>query len=253
MIHRLHATGFGKPRQPGRATGVYNWLEIIQHLVFPPTCLLCGDQGDGRLDLCVDCRVDLPYLQGTCPSCGLPVTGATPLRCGACQQKAPPYDAVVTPFRYEEPIRHLIHSLKFGSRHAHARLLGLLLAERVGQQTVLPELIIPIPLHPARYRERGFNQSLEIARVVSADTGIPLDYSLCQRQRYTQAQTRLSAQERQKNIRNAFGLTGPLRARHVAILDDVMTTGATVGELSLALRQAGAQQIEVWACARALI
>ena len=253
MIHRLRGTGLSKPRQPGMATGVYNWLEIIQHLIFPPTCLLCGDQGDGRLDLCADCRLDLPYLQGACPCCGLPLTGTSSQSCGSCQQKAPPYDVVVTAFRYEEPVRHLIHSLKFGSRHAHARLLGLLLAERVGQQADLPELIIPIPLHPARYRERGFNQSLEIARVVSAETGIPLDYSLCKRLRRTEAQTRLSAEERRKNIRNAFGLTGPLRTRHVAILDDVMTTGATVGELSLALRQAGAQRVEVWACARALI
>ena len=172
--------------------------------------------------------------------------------CGACQKHPPPYQSLQAAFRYEEPVRHLVQALKFGSRHAHARVLGVLLAEHILTAGTRPEVILPVPLSGPRYRARGFNQSLEIARSVARQTGIPLDLAACRRIRTTDAQARLSADERRRNIRDAFATPAVLPYRHVALLDDVVTTGATVGELAKTLRRSGVQRIDVWACARAL-
>ena len=239
-------------RQPERRRTVYNWPGIIQNLLFPPTCLLCGDQGHEHLDLCQSCRNALPWLESACPRCGLPQASDTSQVCGACLRQPPPFDGMIALFRYEEPVRRLIQSLKFGARLPHARLLGSLLAERLDETTVWPEAIIPVPLHPSRYRERGFNQSLEIARWVSRHTRVPLAWHRAGRLRQTDAQARLHADERKANIRKAFTVNGPLPYRRIAILDDVVTTGATAGELARTLRRAGATRIDVWTCVRAL-
>ena len=239
-------------RQPERRTAVYNWPGIIQNLLFPPSCLLCGDQGHAHLDLCLSCHSALPWLGSACPRCGLPHGGDESQVCGACLRQPPPFDRMVSLFRYEEPVRHLIQSLKFGARLPHARLLGTLLAERLKETADWPEAIIPVPLHPSRYRERGFNQSLEIARWVSRFTRVPLAWHRAGRLRQTDAQSRLHADERKANIRKAFTVNGTLPYRHVAILDDVVTTGATAGELARTLRRAGASRVDVWTCVRAL-
>lgn len=250
MIFRVGRARTDAPCQPVNRQAVDDWPRIIQNLLFPPTCLLCGDPGYAGRDLCRRCTDTLPYPEHACPVCGLPLAAPDPQPCGACQKQPPPFDRLIAALRYEEPARHLIQALKFRARYAHARLLGTLLAERVNNAPVRPEVIIPVPLHPARYRERTFNQSLEIARVVSRRTGIPLDYTACRRVRHTAAQTGLPAKERRRNIRKAFSVTTPLTYRHIAILDDVVTTAATVGELARTLRRAGADTITVWACAR---
>jgi len=114
----------------------------------------------------------------------------------------------------------------------------------------MPEIIIPVPLHRTRLRERGFNQALEIARPIARSLSIPVDYKSCERVRKTSAQSLLPAAERRKNIKGAFRVTRPIAARHVAILDDVMTTGHTVQELAATLRKAGVERIDVWVVAR---
>jgi ComF family protein len=232
---------------------INNWPEIIQNWMFPPTCTLCGDPGAAGLDLCAACAAALPRLAATCPLCGLPLTATDIGACGICQKTPPPFDSLQSAFAYEEPVRFLIQSLKFGAHYPHARLLGSLLAGSVATAGSPPEVIIPVPLHPLRYRERGFNQALEISRTVSEKTGIAVDFTCCHRLRETGSQTRLTARSRRKNVRNAFGTHDKrIPYRHVAILDDVVTTAATVGALAATLRRAGAERIDVWACARAL-
>lgn len=239
-------------RQLEKLDGVNKWTGIIQEWLYPPTCLLCGDPGHGGLDLCRPCAEALPYIGVACPRCALPLAAPVPLICGACQKKPPVFQAAYALLRYDEtgPSGHLIKSLKFGDRHAGARLLGALLAERLAQRPDLPEAIIPVPLHPSRYVKRGFNQSIEIARTVSRHLKIPLDPESCRRTRATAPQASLPAGERRKNVRGVFAVQG-LPYRHVAILDDVVTTGSTVNEIARILRRAGAERIEVWACARA--
>jgi len=145
----------------------------------------------------------------------------------------------------------LIGSLKFGANYKNARLLGMLLADHLKQTAERPDLIIPVPLHKARYRERGFNQAIEIARTVAKEMQIPLDLDSCRRHRDTPHQTQLPAKKRQKNLKNAFSIIKPIHARHIAILDDVMTTGSTAHELAYVLKKAGASRVDVWVCARA--
>ena len=151
---------------------------------------------------------------------------------------------------YQGSIRHLLAGLKFAAHYKHARLLGMLLAVHL-QSRPKPALLLPMPLHNKRYRQRGFNQSIEIAKTVAKQLHIPLALNLCVRQRDTPGQKHLSAKERRQNIKNAFVVRRPLQGETVAILDDIMTTGSTVQELALALKQAGAGRVEVWVCARA--
>jgi len=227
------------------------WLESIQEWFYPSSCLLCGAPGTGRLDLCAACRGDLPHNRWACRRCGIPLPPGADGICGACLKKPPKMDATLALFRYEEPVRLLIHDLKFRNQYAVARLLGELLASSAAERETLPEVLIPVPLHPRRFRERGFNQSTEIARIVSRRLGIPLDYRSCSRILPTLPQTSLPAEQRRRNMRNAFGVDGRLMYGRAAIVDDIVTTGATVNELARTLRKAGAGHIEVWAIARA--
>lgn len=145
----------------------------------------------------------------------------------------------------------MITGLKFGSQFKNARLLGTLLAEYLQKTAEKPDCIVPVPLHTARYHERGFNQALEIARTVSKTLQIPLDFSNCVRHKDTPHQTGLSAKKRRQNLRRAFSFRKPIRAHHVAILDDVMTTGSTVNALAAELKKVGVNRVDVWVCARA--
>lgn len=230
-----------------------NWSGIIQEWLFPPTCLLCGDPGLPSLDLCQRCHDALPRNHPACPRCGLnlPDTGPPALLCGRCQKKPPVFTEAVIPFRYDEPIRHLLHGLKFHERVASARPLGLLLWEYVSQRSERPQYLIPVPLHPARYRARGYNQATEIARVVASRLGIPLDLRTCVRDRATRPQAELPAQKRRGNLKGAFRVLRTPQADHVAILDDIVTTGTTVNELAKCLCDAGVKRVDVWAVARA--
>lgn len=227
------------------------WPNIIQNWLYPPTCLLCGDPGGEDIDLCPDCLKSLPYNIVACPHCAIPLETSVPEICGSCQKSPLVFHSAFALFRYEEPVRHLIHSLKFEARYPCARLLGVLMAEKLAALNEKPRAIIPVPLHSSRYRRRGFNQAIEIARTVSCRLGIPLDLRSCRRVRPTAAQTELSAKQRRKNVRNAFAVETAIEHRHVAILDDVITTGTTAGELAKILSQAGVPRVDVWACARA--
>ncbi|MDO9104297.1 MAG: ComF family protein [Methylovulum sp.] len=231
----------------------YNWLNIIQDYLLPPTCVLCGNVGHDRRDLCLPCYRHLPRNTPCCYQCAerLETPCAIPVRCGRCLSQRPAFDDTYAPFIYQGAIQHWITALKFGADYKHARLLGQLLAEHLQQTAERPGLILPVPLNPSRYRGRGFNQSIEIARTVAQILQLPMDLNSCRRQRDTPHQSALAAKQRRKNLKHAFTLVKPISARHVAILDDVMTTGATVHELAAVLKKAGVNRVDVWVCARA--
>jgi ComF family protein len=232
---------------------VYNWLDIIQNKLFPPTCILCGNHGFGALDLCSSCYTRLPKNNLCCYRCAeifaAPIV--IPALCGRCLSETPAFDETYAPFIHQDEIRHLITGLKYGAQFKNARLLGSLLAEYVDKAAEKPDCIVPVPLHNKRYRERGFNQALEIARTVSLDMQIPIDFDSCLRHKDTPHQTGLSAKKRRHNLRRAFSVQKTFHARHVAILDDVMTTGSTANALAIELRKAGVSRVDVWVCARA--
>ena len=146
---------------------------------------------------------------------------------------------------------YLVKALKFQGRLAVARLLGGLLGEIIAERgEPLPEFLLPVPLHPSRLRERGFNQALEIARSAARPSGLTVLPDSLQRIRATPPQTQLDGEARRHNVRGAFAVYRPIAARHVAIVDDVVTTGSTINELARLLRTVGVAEIDVWACAR---
>lgn len=217
----------------------------------PRCCVLCGAGGEG--ELCAGCERELPLNESCCARCAVPLPEAKgELLCGPCAQRPPPYDRALSLLRYAYPADKLIQKLKFNAQLHLARLLGERLAGYVARHiTQAPQVILPVPLHRMRLRERGFNQALELARPVARRLNIPLDYRSGARVRATAAQSLLPAAERRLNIKGAFQITRPLAARHAAIVDDVMTTGHTVEEFAATLRKAGVEKIEVWVLARA--
>lgn len=201
------------------------------------------------------------FLQGDCALCGLPRLPAYPV-CAACHADLPwlaaeanlPVAADVTTlsaFAYAPPISSLLLNLKFGRELRMATALGEMAAAGIlPQLPALPDAILPVPLHPTRLRERGFNQAAELARPLAKRLGIPLLLNSVERQRATQRQTELDATARQRNLQAAFRLRSPLPYRHIAVFDDVLTTGATVRTLADLLLAQGVQQVQVWTCAR---
>ncbi|MGZ8144184.1 MAG: ComF family protein [Methylosarcina sp.] len=232
---------------------VNNWINIIQDCLFPPTCILCGNKGFNSLDICYTCYQQLPRNDNCCRCCAeimeVPLNNAA--LCGRCLSRRPAFDRTYAPFVYQGAVSHLITSLKFNKRYQNARLLGMLLAEHLNRNAELPDRIVPVPLHKARYGQRGFNQAIEIARTVARELQVPLDFFSCVRHRDTPHQTGLPAKQRRKNMKNAFSLVKPVHARHIALIDDVMTTGTTVHELAALYKKAGVRKVDVWACARA--
>lgn len=218
------------------------------HALFKKECILCGSASES--DFCASCEDNLPYLpSGHCTVCALPLakTGI----CGACIANPPAYDRSIAAVNYAFPVDALLHSLKYRANLAIAPVLAHLLARRIGVGP-LPDFILPMPLHSAKLRERGFNQALEIARRVSKICGVALLPAVCRRIKNTPSQTSLPWKEREKNIRGAFTCEANLSGQHIAILDDVMTTGATLNELAKVLRQQGASQVSGWVVARTL-
>jgi ComF family protein len=209
-------------------------------------CVLCGATTEGNF--CPPCEDSLPHLPlHHCVVCAVPL-GESRI-CGACLAKPPAFDHSVAAMNYAFPINALLHSLKYQTNLALTPVLADLLTARI-DAGALPDFIVPMPLHSARLRERGFNQALEIARRVSKRLDVPLLSAICRRVKDTRSQTGLPWREREKNIRNAFACEGNLSGKRIAIVDDVMTTGSTLNELAKVLRKSGAVHISGWVIAR---
>jgi len=214
-----------------------------QQLTSP--CLFCGASASIS-NICAGCRADLPWLDANqCSSCAHPLPA--PGLCGRCIAEPPHYDHVVATCRYAFPLDSLIQAYKYSGRLVAGSALASLLADRVLQR---PDLIVPVPLTAQRMRERGFNQALELARVLGRQMKVQVHAQLCSKTRDTAPQTRLPWKERRKNIRGAFVVEGGVAGCHVAVVDDVLTTGATLSELARNLKRAGAATVTGWVIAR---
>ena len=233
--------------------GLKTMQRYVEHCLFPVACILCGKAGEDGRELCGDCLGDLPYNSLACAQCATPLpTQIAANLCGRCQQNPPAYNRAFSAFHYRHPVAQIVQRLKFNAKLNMARLLGELMAEQLHHKIqTLPELIIPVPLHRSRLRGRGFNQALEIARPLARKFGILIDYKSCVRTRATATQSLLPAKDKRANVQGAFSVVRPIQARHVAVVDDVMTTGHTLEEVAKALRKAGVEQIDVWVATRA--
>ena len=210
-------------------------------------CLLCGSFSHNGA-WCEACDSTLPYLiVPHCPICALPTLNGEV--CGRCLKHAPQFNRTLAVFAYAFPLDKLVQALKFGERLMLVDGFANRLAQRV---EIRPDCIVAMPLHSSRLRERGFNQSQELARHVANNLNISLLPHACQRVRDTPPQLALKWKERDKNMRNAFICTQDVSGKHVAVIDDVMTSGASLNEVSAALRQAGAREVSAWVIARTL-
>lgn len=245
--------------RPGRL--IHSLLERFFHLL-PAYCLLCG-QGmrPARLLLCSGCNDDLPRIVNPCRRCGLPLPATQNVAriCGRCLTDAPVHQTCIAPFSYDEPIRQLLNAFKHQEKLIYGALVAELLLEHLQAVLAGPvwnmgssTLIVPMPAHPQKLRARGYNQALLIARTIARHLQLPLDYQSVVRVKSTPSQQGLSADERRRNMREAFVCRAPLRADRVVIVDDVMTTGASCAALSEVLRDAGAEEVHIWVVARTI-
>jgi ComF family protein len=251
--------------------------QALPAALWPPHCLLCGEAGAGGRDLCAECAAALPWNRGVCRRCALPAAscgralgpdafpdentgpqGPTTEEtvCSECREHPPPYTTTFAAFRYAFPLDRLVPRFKFHADLAAGRLVAQLLGDAlagagVATRAARPDAVVPLPLHRARLRERGDDQALELARPLARRFALPLRTDVLRRTRATVAQTGLHARERRRNLRGAFAVAAALPA-HVALVDDVMTTGATLAEAARVLRAAGVARVDVWVAARAL-
>lgn len=220
---------------------------IAGHL-FGGACYLCRGTAPPQTLLCTECDAELPRARApACPRCALPSPDGA--LCGRCLARPPSYDATVAALFYRFPADVLVHALKYRGELALAPLLAALLAPRIPPGT-RPDYLLPVPLSTARLGQRGYNQAGEIARPLAAALGVALAPQLCERSRDTRAQSELPWNERLRNVHGAFRCTHALDGAVVAVVDDVMTTGATVEEIARRLKRAGAARVVNWVVAR---
>lgn len=228
---------------------INNWSKL-NHLLFPQFCILCSSAQKGMLAICTDCLHELPWhTHEHCPQCGLPSTSNH--ICGHCLSSPPAFDVTQALFRYEYPLDAMLQRYKYGHQLTMAETFGELMANSI-LASARPDVIIPMPLHPQRLQERGFNQAVEIGRVVAKRLQLPLDIQSCTRIKLAPPQVSLPLKERVKNMRNAFACHTNLDGLRIALLDDVMTTGASLNALASVVKAAGAAYVECWTVARTL-
>ena len=229
------------------------WWHKVLDTMLPPRCVLCGGPS-GAICICDGCKTDLPWLGSHCLRCALPLGSPKDTICGACIQNPPPFLRTICPLEYEFPVSRLVQGFKFKRQLAAGRVLGHLICEHISlKEADLPDMLIPVPLHGLRMISRGFNQAYELATYASRVLSVDLQADAIRRKRHTRAQSGLSRKQRRQNLRGAFCWHGPRKpARHVALVDDVMTTGTTVTECARVLKRAGAKRVDVWVAARAV-
>jgi ComF family protein len=251
----------GRAPVSGARLPLARWLDPLLDLVFPAVCPVCGQRADGseHRPFCEPCWKALPVgVDRGCRVCGEPYPGlAGALPCDACRRAPPPYAFARAVGVYRDGLRAAIHALKYGGRPVVATPLGRLLAAVApAALPVAPaewaEGLVPVPLHPRRLAERGFNQAELLAGPCAAQWRVPMLGRGLVRARATRPQTELDAEARRANVRDAFVVVRPrdIEGRRLLLVDDVLTTGATAGAAARALRAAGAAAVGVVVLAR---
>lgn len=222
--------------------------KLLKRLL-PPLCAFCSTPTGSTL-CCDRCSALLRRNQIACGRCASPLHAVAGCLCGRCQSRPPPYHRAAAPLLYEFPVDAAIKALKFRRHLYYLPVFGDLLVRAIAQQFSDVDGLVPVPLHRWRHALRGFNQASELCKRIRRDNGLPI-VAKATRVRATKTQSGLSAEERRQNLRGAFSVSGSLRFRHLLIIDDVMTTGATCGQLAKVLLAAGAERVSVLTIARA--
>ncbi len=230
------------------------WIQWVLDGFAPCHCALCGLPSGRDIELCLHCEGELPWLAHCCRQCAVPLAADHDAICGRCLSRAPAFDNCIAACAYTDPISAWVLRGKYQGDFASLRVLAYLLRRALSSRGEgLPDLVIPMPLHWRRRWRRGFNQAWEISREITRHpqfAGLTIDSRLARRTRATVIQRDLGLAERQRNLRGAFRITRPLEGQRIAIVDDVLTTGASAHALALALKARGAGHVSVWCCAR---
>lgn len=221
---------------------------ITQWLRLPAVCALCKHYHNHATAVCKRCRDLLVRIEHACHHCALPLPDPQAISCGKCLKQIPSFDRVFTTCSYEEPLRSLLHEFKYQSGlYLRTFLVDLMLDSC--PTNYQPECLVPVPMHPKRLRQRGFNQAVELSKGLGRQLNIPVDSNLCQKIRNTNAQADLDAKQRHSNLHKAFTVRSNVY-QHVTLVDDLVTTGSTANELARCLKAQGVQQVDVWCLAR---
>lgn len=222
---------------------------LVDNLLGASPCFFCNGKTDGAA-VCAGCQRSLPWNTCACPGCARPQNH--PAHCPSCLKRRLPFDCAWAAFRLDAPVQQGIYRLKYHAGLNQARLLGTLMGQRLALRSQpLPTLVVPVPLYYTRQMRRGYNQALELARGLQRVLAIEVDATAARRLRPTRDQIGLNPAQRRRNVHEAFVVDAGVAGRHIALLDDVMTTGSTLADLARAARHAGATRIEAWALARA--
>ncbi|EHL31178.1 ComF family protein [Legionella drancourtii] len=224
-------------------------LIVTQSLRLPSICTLCNQFHKGILAVCEPCIALLPQLGPACQYCAYPLPDMAYLICGRCIKKPPHFDRTFIAYKFEEPLRTLLHRFKYHNGLYLTSFLSHLIMSSAQRQLNKPQCLIPVPMHPQRIKQRGFNQAAVLAQALAQKLQIPYDVNCCQKMINTVPQASLDGEQRQTNLRHAFSAQ-KRPYQHVALIDDLLTTGATTNELALTLKKTGVQQVDVWCCAR---
>ncbi len=227
-------------------------VSITQRLSLPAICALCKQYYRGAEAVCHECIALFQRIESACCYCAYPLPDNDFPVCGHCSKEKPVFDQALIAYRYEEPLRGLIHQFKYHQNLYLASLFTRLIQDAVNTNQTLPQCLIPVPLHPKRMKERGFNQAAVLTRQLARRLHIPYKINACQKIKNTSPQVSLDYKQRKANLKHAFRAK-PLKMRHVALIDDLLTTGSTANELAKTLKLAGVERVDVWCCARAVL
>ncbi len=227
-------------------------LSIAQSLRLPTVCILCKQFHTHPHAVCNECIALLPALGPSCSVCAHPLVETTYFVCGNCIKKPPHFDKTITAYQFVDPLRSLLHRFKYEKAlYLGSFFAQLILNAYLNSNEGMPQCLIPVPMHRKKIHTRGFNQSIILTRFLARKLNIPYDLSACQKITHTASQAYLNKAHRTNNLNKVFRVN-PLPYTHIALIDDLLTTGATANELAKQCKKAGAEQIDIWCCARAV-
>ncbi len=226
-------------------------FSITQRLGLPSICYLCKQLNKGHHAICAHCITLMPLLGPACQQCAHPLPPTAHPLCGQCSTKKPYFDSTIVGYAFEEPLRSLLHAFKYDQCLFLGSFLSHLMLLTWQHMAMTTECLIPVPMHPTKLADRGFNQAAILTKILASHLNIPYSLMDCQKIINTDSQASLSASKRKTNLKGAFTCS-PLPYEQVTLIDDLLTTGSTANELAKALKKAGVKTVTVWCCARAV-
>lgn len=221
---------------------------IAQFLRLAACCVYCNQSFKGPYAICPACTELLATLNNPCVGCALPQTTQDTV-CHACRKQRPGFDQILVRYRFEDPLRTVLHEFKYREGLYLRSFMVKLLLDAL-PENYRPDCLIPMPIHRAKLKQRGFNQTTVLTKALARQLMWPWDGTLCSKLRNTPAQAHLDAKQRQNNMEHAFAAHA-LPYKHIAVIDDLLTTGNTANALARCLKRQGAERVDIWCCARA--